>query len=186
MSGHNPILLSGLLAVALVACSNTTAPPDTDDESRTPVATSSSLPSPSISAETGGSESAEVESAYRAFWPVLATFARGPESRWRTVLDDVAMDPQLGLTIALTREQRRNGTTVYGQPRPRAPRFLLASDGQATVDDCADFSGTGQVDRRSGQRKTVGVPRNPVRVSLRKSMDGRWRVSEISYPGGRC
>src|SRR5206468_2090672 len=120
------------------------------------------------------------------FWPVLATFARQPEASWRRVLGQVAVDPQLGLTIALSGEQRRNGVTVYGQPRPRAPRVVVRADGTAVVQDCADFSATGQADARTGHRRTVGIPRNPVRVSLRKEPDGRWRVSEVHYPGGRC
>ena len=172
--------------LALAACdgsSSSSAPGATGGSS--PITRTSSVPaggnpSPAVP------DAVAVEAAYRAFWPVLATFARQPEARWRGILGQVAVDPQLGLTIALSREQRRNGVTVYGQPRPRVPAVRVGAGGTALVQDCADFSATGQADARTGQRKTVGIPRNPVRVSLREGADGRWRVSEVQYPGGRC
>jgi hypothetical protein len=180
-------VLAGLAVLMLVSCSDS-SPPDTR-----PSATGSGPAATLTSASAAGSPSrsttadpAGAEAAYRAFWPVLTTFAREPEARWRSVLGRVAAEPQVGLTIALTLEQRRNGITVYGRPTPRAPKVTIGAGGQATVQDCADFSRTGQADARTGQRRTVGIARNPVLVTLRQGEDGRWRVVEVRYPGGRC
>lgn len=141
---------------------------------------------PTTPGTDSGVERVAVEAAYRAFWPVLSTFARQPESRWRGLLGPVATDSQLALTISLSRTQRRNGIAVYGQPVPRAPEVTLGGGERAVVRDCADFSRTGQMDARTGRRKTVGIARNAVRVALVRGADGRWRVDEVVYPGGSC
>lgn len=126
------------------------------------------------------------ESAYRRFLDVNASFARLPESRWRSELGRVATDPQLSFAIAVSRQQRRNGITLYGETRPRAPKVTLRGGGQATLRDCADFSRAGQADARTGSPKTVGVARTPLEVTLVKGSDKQWRVSAVEFPGGKC
>ncbi len=127
-----------------------------------------------------------VETAYREFLRLATTFSRLPESEWRTVLGRVAVDPQLSFAIAVTREQRRNGVTVYGQARARAPKVDVSRGRRAAVRDCADFSRTGQADALTGRPRTVGVVRTPLAVTLLRGGDGRWRVSRVAFPGGRC
>jgi hypothetical protein len=182
-AGAGRSVLAALAVAMLASCGG--APPT----SSAPGASPAAVPTSSAAAGSAGSAAggpAAAEAAYRAFWPVLVTFANEPEARWRSVLGRVAAEPQLGLTIALTLQQKRNGIGVYGQPTPRAPKVTIVSAGTATVRDCADFSRAGQVDLRTGQRRTVGVARNPVVVRVSRGGDGRWRVLEVSYPGGRC
>ena len=182
--GVSTSLLAALPVAMLVSCDGS---PQTTSA---PVSNPSAVPTSSFSATSPpGSAAADpvaAETAYRAFWPVLATFAREPEARWRSVLGQVAAEPQTSLTIALTLQQKRNGIGVYGQPTARAPKVTIGSATEATVRDCADFSKTGQVDVRTGQHRTVGIARNPVVVRVSKSGDGHWRVVEVAYPGGRC
>lgn len=133
------------------------------------------------------SDQAAAGAAYRAFWPLLATFdQRYPEPQWKAVLGRVAVDPQLSQAIAVARQQRRTGVRLYGQPRPRVPRVTLSGANKASVSDCADFSHYGQADVRTGKPRTVGVARNPVKATLLEGQDGMWRVAEVSYPGGTC
>jgi hypothetical protein len=117
----------------------------------------------------------------------VATFQQQPESQWREVLGRVAVDPQLSFAIAATKQQRRNGITVYGQAIPRAPKVTFGSgNARATVRDCADFSRTGQADARTKKPRTVGVARTPLTTVLVKGADGRWRVSQVTFLGGSC
>jgi len=168
--------------LSLVSCSSgssTEAPPRTG----TPLPSASTGGGPTTPAD----DLAAVEAAYRAFWPVVATFHEEPESRWRTVLGRVAVDPQLSFAIAATRQQRRNGITVYGQAVPRAPEVTFGGGSRrATVRDCADFSRTGQADARTKKRRTVGVARTPVSAVLLMGAGRQWRVSQVSFLGGQC
>ena len=135
---------------------------------------------------TASADPVAVETAYRQFLAVAVSFVRSPESQWRTTLGRVAVDPQLSYAIAVSRMQRRNGITLYGQTSPRAPKVSFTGTQKATVRDCADFSHTGQADARTGRPRTVGVARTPLLVTLLRGGDGRWRVSQVEFPGGRC
>lgn len=180
----------GLIAAALTAVfmlSGCTATSSTPGSSRSAAAPSTRTPSVTTgSGSTTAGERAAVERAYRAFWPLLVTIDRRyPPAQWRTVLGRVAADPQLSQAIAVARQQRRIGVRLYGQPHPRAPEVTL-SRGKASVFDCADFSQYGQTDATTGQPRTVGVARNPVKATLIKGEDGVWRVAQVSYPRGGC
>jgi len=172
------------LAVAggTAACSSSTAPPagrSTSGAGTGPPTTS--RPAPSAPADIPAAES-----AYRRFLDVNASFARLPESRWRAELGRVAADPQLGFAIAVSRQQRRNGITLYGQAKPRAPKVTLRGGRQATLRDCVDFSRAGQADAQTGRPKTVGIARTPLEVTLIKGSDNKWRVSVVEFPDGKC
>lgn len=165
------------------ACSSSTTPPSgrTTSGSGPTLPTTTANPPPSASSDIPAAER-----AYREFLDVNVSFARLPESQWRSRLSRVAADPQLSFAIAVSRQQRRNGITLYGETRPRAPKVTLRGGRQATLRDCADFSRTGQADARTGSPKTVGVARTPLEVTLVKGSDRQWRVSAVKFPGGKC
>jgi hypothetical protein len=164
------------LVVGTVACSSSAPLSST---------TPSSFPSTSSSSPKSD-DPAAVEAVYASFWPTLTTFDRRyPEAQWKTVLSRVSVDPQLSQAIAVAKEQRRNGITLYGQPRPRTPRIKIGAKVKATLTDCVDFSRSGQSDAKTGQRKTVGVAHTLVSLTLRKSVNG-WRVSNVTFPAGKC
>jgi len=125
--------------------------------------------------------------AYREFWVVTDTFdQRYPEREWPRVLGRVAVDPELGLVLASTRQQRRIGIKVYGHVVPHPTVLPINGSNRVRVSDCQDASKSGQADARTGRPRTVGVPRNPVTAVLVRGTDGRWRVSSVDYPGGKC
>jgi hypothetical protein len=140
---------------------------------------------PGTASRADGAERAAAAAAYRAFWPVAATFAHQPQAQWRALLGRVATDPQLGYTLAANLQQRRTGAGIYGQTVPGSPTVRLAGDGRATVTDCADFSHTGKLDNH-GNKRTVGLARTPLSVAMRKGTDRAWRVAQITFPAGRC
>ena len=176
---------AALLAVvgSAAACSTTTTTP----AGRSTSAGGLTLPTTTTNpAPTASSDVPAAERAYREFLDVDVSFARLPESRWRSELGRVAIDPQFSFAIAVSRQQRRNGITLYGRTVPRSPKVTLAGSRKATLRDCADFSHTGQADAHTGRHKTVGVARTPLEVTLVKGSDMSWRVSVVNFPGGKC
>lgn len=127
----------------------------------------------------------EVERAYIRFWDVSHPIDQLPPDRWRPTLEQVAVDPILTRLVEATRIQRDHGIKLYGQVVARVADIDVVND-KATVRDCQDASQSGQADASTGTRKTVGIPRNPVKASLVRDEDGVWRVSLIEYPGGTC
>ena len=141
---------------------------------------------PQASGSTGAnSERAAVEAAYRRFWVVSWRLDTNPEAQWRSVLSAVAADPELTRVLEGTRAQKRRGITRYGAVVPR-PTVVAINDATAQVRDCQGADKSGQADARTGRRMTVGVARNPLIGALTRGADGRWRITDIRYPGGRC
>lgn len=171
-----------ILVLALAACTDS-SPPSAVQTGPAAARTSPSTAAPPVDPTR---DLAAAKITYRAFWKLLAAFdQRHPESQWRTVLGRVAVEPQLSQAIAVARQQRRVGVRLYGEPRPREPRVTISGN-RASVSDCGDFSRYGQVDAKTGNPKTVGLARNPVKATLTRVREGVWRVVEVSYPGGTC
>lgn len=180
---RSQLCLCACLAVAvLTSCESAGSPaPSTT----TPVASvPPTTPPPS---RTEAADRLAVESAYRNFLSVGQTFdQKYPESRWKSVLATVATEPQLSLTLISARAQKRNNIVLYGQVIPRPSVQPINGSETGTIRDCQDTSRSGQADSRTGQKKTVGIPRNPAVVTLKLVADGQWRVSQVTYPGGTC
>jgi hypothetical protein len=111
---------------------------------------------------------------------------RYPEGDWPRVLSWVAVEPELSLVLASTRQQERIGIKVYGYVIPHPAVQPINGSDRAQVTDCQDASKSGQADAKTARPRTVGVPRNPVTAVLVRGADGRWRVSSIKHPGGSC
>jgi hypothetical protein len=136
---------------------------------------------------TGAAEQAAVERAYREFWRLQAVFdSRYPESQWRQVLGRVAVDPELTRSVSGARLQHRQGIRVYGQVYPRPTVLPVNGRALATVRDCADASHAGQAEASTGRPRSVGIARMPLLATLVRGGDGRWRVSDLRFPGGAC
>lgn len=185
--GHVPLVGAGVAVAFIVAACTDSSPSRGTTGPTTATAVTSSSAVTATQSPTAVAEPAAVEAAYRAFWPVIATFDRRyPPTQWRSVLGHVAVDPQLSQALAVATQQRRIGVAVYGQPNPRAPRAALGPASRATVSDCIDFSHYGQADAKTGQPKTVGKARTPISVTLAKGRDGAWRVADVTFPKGGC
>jgi hypothetical protein len=80
----------------------------------------------------------------------------------------------------------QTGTVFYGQDRPRPSITELSTQqGLAVVRDCQDSSHSGNAERSTGRRLTVGVARHLV-ISTMHLADGTWRVSFVSYENSPC
>ena len=74
---------------------------------------------------------------------------------------------------------------LYGQNVPKAEVSALTGT-TATVEDCQDSSKAGVQDLNTGEKLTVGQPRNPVRATLTIDAKGAWKIATLAYPGGTC
>lgn len=155
------------------------------DPALSPSPTNMSAPS-QVPGASGPDDRAAVEAVYTDFW--VRTFHTGvmPEDRWHGAMSAVAVDPQLTTTLNAMHAQKEAGLAVYGDVTARIVSVRIG-DTSATVVDCQDASRSGQADARTGDRKTVGILRNPVTANLtRDKTDGRWKVNQVTFPGGVC
>jgi len=173
------------VVIALAGCDRSTRPDTPPAPATQTSGTAPRTGPPGRSPSGGNGEQAAVEAAYRRFWAVSWRLDAYPEPRWRQVLSTVAADPELTRVLEGTRAQKRTGVTRYGQVTPR-PAVVAVTGATARVRDCQGADRSGQADARTGRRVTVGVARNPLNGLLTRGSDGRWRVSDIRYPGGRC
>ncbi|MYW91657.1 hypothetical protein G3I59_13840 [Amycolatopsis rubida] len=175
------VVLAGAAAMLLAGCSGGDAPAPTSP---------SQLSAPTQPSSAGSSSGPEqrqaVETAYRQFWHSTFHTSDKPESTWHDAVAAVAVDPQLTTALGAMQTQKQAGITVYGDVTARIVSVQI-NGASAKVVDCQDTSKAGQADAKTGKRKTVGVPRNPVNADLKRdSADGRWKVAQVTFPGGTC
>lgn len=178
------LILAGaaLLPMLGVGCSS--------EDSPVPAPPSPNLSAPAQAPTAGSSpqqdERQAVAAAYTQYWPRSAQAPHQPEDTWQAALGAVAVDPQLSTTLEAMRRNKSVGLTTYGDVTVRISSVEITGD-SATIVDCQDASRAGQADAATGDRKTVGVPRMPVHATLaRGTADGRWKVSQLVFPGGAC
>jgi hypothetical protein len=135
-----------------------------------------------------GTVEEQILGQYRRFWTeALPAAQAASDDRGRSqILAPVAMEPALTLLIRGMAKLDREGQRAYGHDVPL--RESVERQGStALVTGCLDSSRTGVADRATGERLTVGVPTNPVLVTLKRGADGLWRVFGTKFPGGhRC
>ena len=146
---------------------------------RLPAAAPSTSPSPASDTRD------EINAAYENFWSVGNKISHDEPTRWRPELAAVAIDPQLARMLTNLNTLQSRSITVYGTTHEHVTKIDVEG-ATATVTDCQDASQSGQADALTGERKTVGIPRNPVTARMQRGADGKWQVAEISYPGGTC
>lgn len=151
----------------------------------TEMSPSSGWPAPTPTSSSSHADTADIERAYVAFWDAVNAVAHQDPSQWPGTLGAVATDPELNAMLNNLNTLRSRSLTVYGTTREHVTKIDVTGV-SATLTDCQDASESGQADVNTGQHKTVGIPRNPITADLVRSADGRWRVSDVSYPGGGC
>jgi hypothetical protein len=171
------VLLAGALLVAALAGCN--------DDGRVQV---QPIAGTSPSATAGPTPVSEQQAAlvqYRRFWSSLTAVSRMPAAQRRAALARYSVDPELKSLLAGMSKLDSQGRVLYGANRPR-PVASLSPDGlTAVVNDCQDSSSAGAADSKSMQHLTVGVARNHVVVTMKRTT-GTWKVSFVSYTKTSC
>jgi hypothetical protein len=126
----------------------------------------------------------QILAQYEGFWSVVIPVADVPKERRRSTLEPYATEPALSRILRGVVAAEAYGRSGYGKYvlHPQSPRIKGAV---ATIRDCQDSSGVGQKNRKTGERLTRGVKRDPVVTTMRR-VDGVWRVSEVKYLDGGC
>ena len=92
----------------------------------------------------------------------------------------VAVDPQLTRLRGAYQTLTKRGEAGYGQPIIAvAWREPINGANTATLYDCQDGSQAGYLDKKTGNKLTVGTPDTPMTVSLQRMPQG-WRVSSFT------
>lgn len=173
-------LLAGFVLAGLVAgCSSYGT--ITTSKGSPSLTTASPSPRPTVVDE----QQAILES-YRKFWATLTPASGLPAARRRAALSPVATDPELKSLLTGMAASDANARVFYGADVPRASAASISPDrSRAVIDDCLDSSGSGDANRQTGKRLTVGVARNHVVVTMAATA-GTWRVYFVSYPKTPC
>jgi hypothetical protein len=181
-----PRWLSRLVLVSCLAgCAGVGGSPRTDGAA---AGSAGTFPPPTVQLSrtvTGGNEAGAVERGYRRFWAVAASIGALPPGRWWAALSTVATQPLLGDVYRGLQVQRAAGRRDFGTVVPH-PRVAAASVGRASVLDCQDASGSGELDVDTGLPRSTGSARTALAGTLSLGPDGVWRVSQLRYLEEPC
>lgn len=146
------------------------------------------IPSMGTIVPSGGDAAEERDNAtdaYLHFWSVAYALDAYPVAEWPRRLGAVTTDPLFPRLLDALRAQHASGIREYGQVSPRLQTVEVHGD-LATVLDCQDASGAGEAYADTGTPKTAGHARTPIAASLRRSPDGRWKVSTAKELDSTC
>jgi len=149
---------------------------------------SSAVASPSSTAGTDGLPAGEaavreaVEAQWVKSWDVLLGIGATPAADREALAATVAIDPTKSKMLEAGTQFDSQGLRTYGAlghriswPQP------INGKSTALIDDCQDASQTGSLETATGNKVTVGVPRDHYQGNLVKGDDGVWRVAEVYY-----
>ena len=132
---------------------------------------------PTISAAEAADRSA-AEAQWTTYWEVYAALPHTPEEQWDALLAPVAVEPMITNAKNDARSIRDEGNDTYGTV---GHRFTwtdpIDSSDTAVLHDCNDGSQAGAFETATGNKVTVGVPRQNTMGTLVRGTDGTWRVS---------
>ena len=149
------------------------------------------LPSDSTAPSSAGSPSTNADqealSQYRSFWSVLPQVSTATASKREAMLSPFTANPELDSLLQSMRAGDRQGTVFYGHDIPRPTvKSLSVPQKVAVIRDCQDSSHSGNKDKQSGRRLTVGVARHLVIATMNLGPDDKWRVVSVSYEKSKC
>ena len=144
-------------------------------------------PSPTAGTDSGppageAADRAAVEAQWVKSWDVYLAIATTPAADREALAATVAVDPIKAKMLEAGTQFDAQGLQTYGtlghriswpQPINGAPT--------AVIDDCQDASQTGSMKTATGDKATVGVPRDHYQGSLVRGDDGIWRVAQVFY-----
>lgn len=182
---------SGVTTETLNPVSTSTAPSSPSTEAPPSQAVSRS-PSPAESSVTSGTDDglsagesadrAAVEAQWVKSWEVYLEIARTPAADREALVATVAIDPTKANILSDAAKFDSQGLETYGSLEHRISWPQPINGGTtALIDDCQDRSESGSMKTATGDKVTVGVPRDHYQGSLVKGEDGVWRVEQVFY-----
>jgi hypothetical protein len=185
-----------ILSVGLIVAAIGTSSCSSHGEERygqTPVASRPVTSQPKSGAasptKTTESDDSRILAQYSEFWLTALPSAYSASDRDRkSALARVVDQKFLAYLLNRIAYLQAKGHNSYGFDRPitQAIERSKRNPKRALVRGCLDSSGVGVQEMKSGKKMTVGIPRNPVLVSLGCDNVGVWRISGFHFPGGQC
>lgn len=169
--------------------STATASPASASPSPSSAPQSSAVASPSATVGTDSgltagesADRASVESQWVKSWDVYLAIARTPAADREALIATVAVDPTKANMLSDAAKFDSQGLETYGALGHRIswPQPINGAR-TALIDDCQDRSQSGSMKTATGDKVTVGVPRDHYQGNLVKGDDGVWRVAEVYY-----
>ena len=123
-----------------------------------------------------------MEAQWVKSWDVLLGIARTPAADREALAATVAVDPIKAKMLEAATALDSQGLDTYGALGHRISWPQPINGGTtAVIDDCQDRSQAGSLNTATGDKVTVGVPRDHYQGSLVKGDDGIWRVAQVYY-----
>jgi hypothetical protein len=164
-------------STAAASPSQSSAPPSSVLASPSPTAgTDSGLPAGEAA------DRAAVEAQWVKSWDVYLAIATTPAADREALAATVTVDPTKSNMLTDAAQFDSQGLHTYGTLGHRIswPQDINGKT-TALIDDCQDRSGAGAYKTSTGDKITVGVPRDHYQGNLVKGDDGVWRVAEVYY-----
>ena len=164
-------------STASASPSQTSAPPSSVLTSPSPTAgTDSELPAGEAA------DRAAVEAQWVKSWDVLLAIGTTPAGDREALAATVAVDPTKSNIVGAGTALDSQGLQTYGTLGHRISWPQDINGGStAVIDDCQDRSQAGSMKVATGDKVTVGVPRDHYQGNLVKGDDGVWRVAQVYY-----
>jgi hypothetical protein len=157
--------------------------PATISSSTAPIDTSTPTHQPTDGVPAAeAADRAAVQEQWIKSWDVYLDIARVPSAERDQLIATVAVDPAKSNMLEDAAKFDSQGLETYGDIEHRIswPQPIDGAD-TALIDDCQDASQTGSIRTSTGEKVTVGVPRDHHQGTLIRGSDGVWRVSQVFY-----
>ena len=185
-SGVNIETLDSATSTSLSTASSTAAPA-TGSPASVPQSSVVTSPSPTVGTDSGppageAADRAAVEAQWVKSWDVYLAIATTPAADREALAATVTVDPTKTNMLTDAAQFDSQGLQTYGTLGHRIswPQDINGKT-TALIDDCQDRSGAGAYKTSTGDKITVGVPRDHYQGNLVKGDDGVWRVAEVYY-----
>jgi hypothetical protein len=125
---------------------------------------------------------AAIAAQWDKLWQIYAALPHTPVEDRQALAAQVAVDPALTSLLTDANTLNSKGWDTYGQFTARLS-WPQPVDGKETaaIADCQDASQAGSYEISTGNKMTVGIPRNPLQASYQRGQDGVWRVEQVFY-----
>ena len=102
------------------------------------------------------------------------------------MMKKVAAEPELSTVLGGMAASQHMGEVGYGSEIIR-PQITGVASTTAMLRDCQDTSKVGRLKVATGKKVTVGYRDDLAIVTMKRAVDGVWRVATIqSKPAGSC
>jgi len=145
-------------------------------------ATTTESPSSAGLSAQESADRAAIAAQWDKLWQTYAALPHTPVEDRQALAAQVAVDPALTSLLTDANTLNTKGWDTYGQFTSRLS-WPQPVDGKETaaIADCQDASQAGSYEIITGNKMTVGIPRNPLQASYQRGQDGVWRVEQVFY-----